>query len=320
MSNKANSAVIGAFVIGAIAITLAGIMFIGSGRLFGDSENFVLYFDRSIQGLEIGAPMKLRGVKIGEVTDIESHIYPETMKSINTVYVKVNPDELKFDTDLVVDDLLDQLVEQRGLRAQLRIQSLLTGLLYIEVDFMGPDSPLQYWRLDPSVRELPTARSEIEELSQLANRFDFDALAKNFRDITENLATLTADPELKALAGNVNESLTTITRLATSIDGVFDNEISSAFNELERLARGLNRDYPLVARDLSEGMRSLRSAFASAEGAISNANHLLSDDSPLLFELRDALTKIAAAAEAVDVLADTVEREPESLIKGKSNR
>jgi paraquat-inducible protein B len=320
MSNKANSAVIGAFVIGAIAITLAGIMFIGSGRLFGDSENFVLYFDRSIQGLEIGAPMKLRGVKIGEVTDIESHIYPETMKSINTVYVKVNPDELKFDTDLVVDDLLDQLVEQRGLRAQLRIQSLLTGLLYIEVDFMGPDSPLQYWRLDPSVRELPTARSEIEELSQLANRFDFDALAKNFRDITENLATLTADPELKALAGNVNESLTTITRLATSIDGVFDNEISSAFNELERLARGLNRDYPPVARDLSEGMRSLRSAFASAEGAISNANHLLSDDSPLLFELRDALTKIAAAAEAVDVLADTVEREPESLIKGKSNR
>ncbi len=320
MSNKANSAVIGAFVIGAIAITLAGIMFIGSGRLFGDSENFVLYFDRSIQGLEIGAPMKLRGVKIGEVTDIESHIYPETMKSINTVYVKVNPDELKFDTDLVVDDLLDQLVEQRGLRAQLRIQSLLTGLLYIEVDFMGPDSPLQYWRLDPSVRELPTARSEIEELSQLANRFDFDALAKNFRDITENLATLTADPELKALAGNVNESLTTITRLATSIDGVFDNEISSAFAELERLALGLNRDYPPVARDLSEGMRSLRSAFANAEGAISNANHLLSDDSPLLFELRDALTKIAAAAEAVDVLADTVEREPESLIKGKSNR
>ena len=320
MSNKANTAVIGAFVIGAIAITLAGIMFIGSGRLFGDSENFVLYFDRSIQGLEVGAPMKLRGVKIGEVTDIESHIYPETMKSINTVYVKVNPDELKFDTTLVVDDLLDQLVERRGLRAQLRIQSLLTGLLYIEVDFMGPDSPLQYWRLDPSVRELPTARSEIEELSQLANRFDFDALAKNFRDITENLATLTADPELKALAGNVNESLTTITRLATSIDGVFDNEISSAFSELERLARGLNRDYPPVARDLSEGMRSLRSAFANAEGAINNANHLLSDDSPLLFELRDALTKIAAAAEAVDVLADTVEREPESLIKGKSNR
>lgn len=320
MSNKANTATIGAFIIGAIAITLAGIMFFGGGRLFGDSQNFVMYFDRSIQGLEIGAPMKLRGVKIGEVTDIESHIYPETMKSMNAVYVKVNPDELKFDNDLVYGDLLDQLIEQRGLRAQLRIQSLLTGLLYVEVDFMGLDSALQYWGLDPDVRELPTAKSEIEELSQLANRFDFDALAKNFSNIAENLDKLTADPELKAMAGNINESITTITRLASNIDKIFENDIAAAFNELDKLAQGLNKDYPLVARDLRQGMRSMRLAFANAEGAINNASHLLSDDSPLLFELREALARIANAAEAIDALADTVEREPESLIKGKSNR
>ena len=320
MSNKANTATIGAFIIGAIAITLAGIMLFGGGRLFGDSENFVMYFDRSIQGLEIGAPMKLRGVKIGEVTDIESHIYPETMKSINAVYVKVNRDELKFDTELLVQDLLDQLIEQRGLRAQLRIQSLLTGLLYVEVDFMGPDSALQYWRLDPDVRELPTARSEIEELSQLANRFDFDAMAKSFRDITENIAVLVADPELKAVAGNINESLASISKLAARVDEVFENEVASSFNELDRLARGINKEYPLVARDLRQGMRSLRSAFSGAEAAVNNANHLLSDDSPLLFELREALAKIAAAAESVEALADTVEQEPESLIKGKSNR
>ncbi len=320
MSNKANTATIGAFIVGAIAITLAGIIFFGGGRLFRDSENYVMYFDRSIQGLEIGAPMKLRGVKIGEVTDIESHINPDTMNSINAVYVKVTADELKFDSSKSNQEILDLLIVQRGLRAQLRIQSMLTGLLYIEVDFMGPDSELTYWGLDPDTRELPTARSEIEELSQLANSFDFDALSTNFRNIAENIDVLTSDPELKALAGNINQSLAAITELVSSVDQVIETDVAAAFKQLDTLARGLNDDYPLVAQDLRQGMRSMRSAFANVEGAITSANYLLSDDSPLLYELREALEKVGAAADSINTLADTVEREPESLIKGKSSR
>ncbi len=320
MSNKANTATIGAFIVGAIAIILAGIMFFGGGRLFRDSENYVMYFDRSIQGLEIGAPMSLRGVKIGEVTDIESHINPDTMSSINAVYVKVRADELKFDSAKSNQEILDLLIVERGLRAQLRIQSMLTGLLYIEVDFMGPDTTLTYWGLDPDTRELPTAKSEIEELSQLANSFDFDALSTNFRNIAENLEALTSDPELKALAGNLNQSLAAITGLVSSVDQVIETDVAAAFNQLDTLARGLNEDYPLVARDLRQGMRSMRSAFADAQGAITSANYLLSDDSPLLYELSEALAKIGAAAEAINALADSVDRQPESLIKGKSSR
>lgn len=320
MSNKANTATIGAFIIGAIAITLAGIMFFGGGRFFRDSQNFVMYFDRSIQGLEIGAPMKLRGVKIGEVTDIDSYINPETMNSINAVYVNVRADELKFDTSMTSNDILDLLIKKRGMRAQLRIQSMLTGLLYVEVDFMGPNSELKYWGLDPDTPELPTAKTEIEELSQLANRFDFDALSKNFGNIAANLDALTSDPELKRLAGNLNQSLESITGLATRVDQVMETDVASAFRQLDQLSRGLNKDYPLVAKDLRQGMRSMRSTFAGAEAAINSANFLLSDDSSLLFELREALAKVGAAAEAIDTLADTVEREPESLIKGKSNR
>jgi paraquat-inducible protein B len=320
MSHKANTTLIGAFLIGATAIVIATVIFFGDGRYFQENESYVMYFDRSVQGLELGAPMKLRGVKVGEVTGIESYVTEQSMSIINAVYVRVRRGEVNYGGTITADELVDALIANQGMRAQLRIQSLLTGLLYIELDFMGADSEMKLWGLDPDTRELPTAITEIEELSQLANRFDFDALSRYFLSIAENLNTILADPETLSLTANLNDSLHSITRLADDMDRVLLEDVAAAIEEFNILAAGINEGYPVVAEDLRHGMASLQTVFSKLENTLGNANYVLSDDSPLIYKLNQTLDQLSKAAKKISSLADTVERQPEALLKGKSGR
>lgn len=320
MSKKANTTLIGGFLLGAVGIVALAIFFLSGGLLFSDQDEFVMFFDRTVQGLELGAPMKLRGVKIGEVTRIESYLNQKEMNIINAVYVKVKRNEIKVGDLERSDDLLSTLIYKHGMRAQLRIQSLLTGLLYIEVDFKGQDAEIKYWGLVAGVEELPTATTEIEELSQIANRFDFDALSTSIRNITENLDKLVSAPETQALPENINKSLNSITRLADDLDQVVMHDVKGAIDKINSLAAGLNEDYPALADELQQSMVALRSAFGKLEHTMADANHLLSDDSPLIYEVVQTLDQLGKAAKKVDALAETLEREPESLLKGKSAR
>lgn len=320
MSNKASTTMIGAFVLGATAIVVLGLSFFSDGLLFSDREEYVMFFDRSVQGLEVGAPMKLRGVQIGEVTKIESYLTQDDLNIVNAVYVRVKSGELHSDNDYDADELLNNLIVKHGMRAQLRIQSMLTGMLYIEVDFKGPEAEMKLWGLVAGVRELPTATTEIEELSQLADTFDFDALSTSMRNITENLDALIADPETQALPQNINKSLDAITRLADDMNHVVTRDAKSALAQINELATNLNKDYPVVAEDLRQSMASLQTAFGELEQTMVDANHLLSDDSPVVYEIVQTLEQLGTAAKKISTLAATIEREPESLLKGKSNR
>jgi paraquat-inducible protein B len=320
MSNKASTTLIGAFLIGAIGIVITAIVFFGDGRYFQDNENYVMYFDRSVQGLELGAPMKLRGVKVGEVTRIESYVTEKSMSIVNAVYVRVRRNEVNYSGNIKPDELVDTLIVNQGMRAQLRIQSLLTGLLYIEVDFMGADSEMKLWGLDPDTPELPTAITEIEELSQIANRFDFDALSRYFLSIAENLNAILSDPETLSLTANLNDSLQSIAKLADDMDRLLLEDIAAAIEEFKVLAAGINEGYPVVAEDLRQSMASLQTVFSKFESTLGSANHLLSDDSPLIYELSQTLDQLSKAAKKVSSLAETVERQPEALLRGKSGR
>lgn len=320
MSRQANTTMIGAFVLGAIAIVVMGLAFFSDGLLFSDREEYVMFFDRSVQGLEVGAPMKLRGVSIGEVTRIESYLTQDDLNIVNAVYVSVKGNELRSDGDYDPDELLDNLIVKHGMRAQLRIQSLLTGLLYIEVDFKGPEAEMKLWGLVAGVKELPTATTEIEELSQLANNFDFDALSTSMRSITENLDALIADPETQALPKNMNKSLDAVTHLANDMNQVLTRDVKVAVAQINELATNLNADYPAVADDLRQSMASLQAAFGKLEQTMADANHLLSDDSPVVYEVVQTLEQLGTAAKKISTLAATLEREPESLLKGKSAR
>ena len=165
MSSKANPSAIGAFVIGGLALAIGAVLVLGGGRFFEDSSTYVMYFDGSVSGLRIGAPVEFRGVQVGEVRDIIGTVNEELEIQI-PVFVRFGGDRLRStsegariaDTEQAIPILI-----QRGMRAQLELQSLVTGQFYIELDF-HPESPARFLG-DGVHREIPTIPSRMSELA-----------------------------------------------------------------------------------------------------------------------------------------------------------
>jgi paraquat-inducible protein B len=169
MSSKANPKVIGAFVLGGIALLIAGLLAFGGTNLFRERHVLVAYFDGSLKGLRLGAAVTFRGVPIGQVTDIQVLFEPETIRAKIPVVFELDPDrviDVGMDSNISDEDTLRAYTE-RGFRAQLEMDSLVTGLLSINLNFHEDATPVE--RVDRGVfalpyPEVPTMPSDMERL------------------------------------------------------------------------------------------------------------------------------------------------------------
>ncbi len=135
MSAKANKSLIGAFVLGATALAVAGVVIFGSGRFFRKPHMFVMYFPGSVKGLNVGAPVMFRGVKVGQVTDMKVNFYGKELNILIPVYIELDPrTDVLVSGDVPKGQYLKALIK-KGLRAQLQMQSFITGQLLIDLDF-----------------------------------------------------------------------------------------------------------------------------------------------------------------------------------------
>ena len=146
---KNNSFRIGAFIVGAILLVFLALLFFSGGDLFSQKERVVMYFEGSVQGLQVGAPIKLKGVILGEITDIQINFDSNTQdngnknNSAKNIVTAVTGDLALKRISRKGNEVSLEFFEEaiaNGLRAQLNFQSFLTGLLYVELDFF-PDTP-----------------------------------------------------------------------------------------------------------------------------------------------------------------------------------
>ena len=82
---KNKSFAIGAFIVGALLVVFFALLFFSGGRIFSQKERVVMYFDGSVQGLQIGAPIKLKGVVLGEITDIQINFQSDDKPALTAV-------------------------------------------------------------------------------------------------------------------------------------------------------------------------------------------------------------------------------------------
>jgi paraquat-inducible protein B len=139
MSQRASATLIGAFVIGALALLVAGLLIIGAGRLGGDRETFVLYFRYSTGGLKVGAPVVLKGVQIGVVKEIAVAYDDRTGRFEVPVFVEIDQDRVHWPQEIRGELDSQELYERAlnaGLRARLGLQSLVTGMRHQAADFV----------------------------------------------------------------------------------------------------------------------------------------------------------------------------------------
>src|SRR4029450_10262741 len=166
MGSKISPTVIGAFVVGAIICMVAGVLLFGGVKFFQEKIPYVMFFDSSVEGLNVGAPVILRGVQVGQVTEIAAIANPQTFDLIIRVKIEVVRGVVKVGAESQRIQDLHKGVEgliQKGARATLRMQSFVTGLLYVAFDFY-PGTPIKLLGLDPVYTELPTIPSDMDQL------------------------------------------------------------------------------------------------------------------------------------------------------------
>jgi len=341
MGNKANPKLIGAFVLGALVLVVAGIMVFGSGEFLKHTLTFVFYFDGSINGLNKGAPVKFRGVRIGQVTDvlIELNYSNTTIKT--PVYAEIEPDRVvalgvegyhgEVGTGQVVADLID-----KGLRAQLEVDSFVTGQLYIELD-MHPNTPIHLTTLEKGPYfEIPTIPSTLQQVTSTLQDIPFKTIFNNLQSTLNGIDRLVNSPELRGTINEVQNAAREIRRLAQHVDTLIrpfeisvNQTLTTARGGIEKadqLADNMNRALSSIQRDVAKvveqfdsTLRATQSVMRRADGTLASYQGLVAEGSKTRYDFDTLLVELKAAARSVRILADYLERNPQSLIRGKGD-
>jgi paraquat-inducible protein B len=320
MSRSANPVTVGIFVFSALLIGIAMVMFFSGGNWWSQRQHYVLVYDRSIKGLNVGAPVTIKGVKIGEVQEITARISGDSMTVLNHVLIAIDPEALEGVDDIDKTELMDDMIK-RGLSAQLRLQSLLTALLYVDVDFHA-DKRGTTVDVKTRFKQIPTIPTDLEQLTQNLESIDINKLGQNLQRIVNGVDQLINDKALQRLSGDVSDTLLAVQDAAKQINRQTEQlgtEIVPLVKNSNRTVAELNRSLPQITAKLDETLAVLQDTAKTLEKTAGNAAFLTSEDSPLIYRLDSAAASVSAAAEQMRRLTETLDDQPESIIFGKDD-
>ncbi len=229
MSKKASPKLIGAFVLGGIGLLIAGLLVFGSTNFLRERHLLVSYFDGSLKGLRIGAAVTFRGVPIGQVTDIKVLFKPSRTEASIPVVFELDPSrviDVGIQQDIADPDEVATFID-RGFRAQLELDSLVTGLLSINLNFF-PDAPT-FTPVDRGAfalpyPEIPTLQSDMEKLQASAGQIATD-LSSALNQLNGVLGTVSG--QISGNQGNIGDIITAVAD--------FTNSLSDMKPKLEQL-------------------------------------------------------------------------------------
>lgn len=330
MSKKANPAAIGIFVVGAIVLAVVAILMFGSGRFFSKTEPFILYCEGSVNGLDVGAPVKFKGVKIGQVSRM--YIRHNQIDESISIPVIIEIDTSRLQDTLGVNNNLsdpDEFHKQisLGLRARLQQASFVTGLLYVELDYYPNASPPDYVQR-PDNRlylEIPTISSEFTEVfatvANIVNKvesIDFEEInhrikailfklengidAIEFQTINQELAGTLENARLILSNPEINEIITTLN--ATLADG------RTTLHKLDAQIE------PLML-EVETTTAQVRDTLATYKRVGDSVDDLLQPNAAMMIQVEDALQEMSDAARSIRLLAEFIEQNPSAFLTGK---
>ena len=214
MSKKSSKTLIGAFVVGAVTLLVLSLIIFGSGKFFRKTNKYVLFFEGSVKGLSVGAPVTFRGVKIGVVKDISLTYDPVTKFAFIPVIVETQPYLIKGSPVKRSSDNIQYLIKT-GLRAQLDMQSLLTGQLAIVLDFL-PDKPARLLGLIKGYTEIPTVPSPFGELQKNLGEIPIKDITTDLQESMRSL-NVTLKETQETVVFDVENTLREVTEAARAV-------------------------------------------------------------------------------------------------------
>jgi paraquat-inducible protein B len=332
MSKPLNPVAIGGFAVGALALLVAGVLLFGGAELYGtDKTRFVVFFDSSLNGLDVGAPVKMQGVKIGAVTEIVLQIDEKSGKVYKPVVLEIDRASFvgaggraftKAVTHKQQEENRDRLVAA-GFRARLEMQSLLTGLLYVDFD-VHPDKPAQLVGLDyHSLVELPSIptttdeiRNTADELAKKLRTLPLDQMVQDFSETLRDVRKLLGSEEVKRSNEALAKTLEEMERITGTLNRNLEpllKETNSAISNTNALVQDVRHDMKPLLVTAQDTLSAATTTLGKAQVAIETAGDALGEESAL----NETLVALKDAARSIRDLTDYLERHPEAVLSGK---
>lgn len=314
MSNRTSPTLVGAFVVGAMVLGLGTVTVLGSGRFFQREYPAVLFFKGDVNGLRVGAPVKFKGIQVGEVTKILLRLGEVAVTTSHGGEFLI-PVVVEFQEANIVGQggerrpdrkRIDDLVE-RGLRGQLSTESFVTGVLYIDLS-MRPDTvPELQATPDVSIPEIPTIPAALEEVQAKAGAFlarldkvDIEGLVESLKSAIASVDRVVSSRGLQTTVDGLPANLETIDEAAA--------QLRRTFASLEVVSEGLK----------AKTVPRADEALVAARDTLRGVQAVVEPGSPVIHELGHTLEQLALASEAIRQLADSLDRNPGMLVRGRA--
>jgi len=306
MSKQANKTVIGIFVVGAIALAIVGILILGSGKFFRQTFKAVCYFDGSVGGLNVGAPVVFRGVKVGSVVDIVLRFDRKDLNFKIPVYIEMDPNKIVA-TGPEPKELGEnlKLLIDGGLRAQLEMQSFVTGQMQVGLDFY-PNKPANFTksRFDTETPEIPTIPTPFQELAKKVEQIPIDQIIKDFQSTLKGIEKVANSPEIE-------KSLQSISRAAAEAKGLIQtvnakvgptfSKIDVAVTDVQKLVRNVDDKVGPLATTVDDTVKDVRKLLVTVNQEIqpvsAGVQETLKEAQKLLRDIDGKATALASSLE-----------------------
>jgi len=323
MSIRANPTAIGLFMIGGIVLAVVGVATLASASWFEKQSVFISYFGESVNGLEVGAPVKFQGVPVGSVTNL--HIQIELKDKTFQVPVQYQIDLTRLTSvagtfvDLEDERVLRQQIAD-GLRAQLQMESMVTGQLYIELAYRADAKAPELERRPTPFPEIPTTPSLLAAFGTQAGSMVGDVLK-----ILYQVNAMLEEVDMKELNRSVVASAGAVERLAES-PGLhvaladapkITAQLNRTMAEMEVLAARLGGSIDPLQLQLAGTNSEVVLTLKTMRETLDETKGLLSSDSGVGYQMEEAMASLTSAAEALRALVLSLERNPDMLIRGK---
>ncbi len=307
---------IGAFLLGGVALLAAGLLLLSRDSLLTRPVEYVVYFTGALDGLDVGADVTYRGVKVGNVRQINLSYDRILNDVVMPVTIRINAETSRSKgTEGGFDRSIDRLVE-RGLGAQLQTPSFLTGKAIVALDFFpGQEGYIR----DPHEIDLPAIPTVPSKIDQVA-----DVL----RDLVEGLKEMPLKDTLEA----ANKTLMAFERLASAPETQSSiQSLSVSLANFEKISEQIQQRLPSMLDNMHSGStelkealvdvrlaaQSARDALQQMDGMVSDSRRSLGPQSELQYELLQSLQDLGQASKALQRTAESIEQQPQSIIFGK---
>lgn len=357
MSKPANKTLIGVFLLGATALLVIAVIVLGSGRFFRNTVKAVCFFEGSIGGLNVGAPVVFNGVRIGSVREVILRCDMGDLTTTIPVYIEIDPRRVETVGPRPRKDGFEKslrLLIDHGLKARLELQSIVTGALQLALGSY-PERPAKFVGADQRYVEIPTIPTPLQEITKKLEQLPIEEIITDIATAVDGINRVLNSPEMMKTIQSVSLAAEEAKGLMLNLNSRVE-PVSADLQQTMQETRNLLREIDVKATTLTSGFdgalkhiqelaqhvdRQVGPLTLSMQGTLSGIEKIadeagmtlrevqqsfaalegnIGEDSELMYELKKAVKEMGSAGKAIRSLAKALEQQPESLLFGRKKK